>query len=352
MAPKKKQKSVAGILRNIYYNVSKEGGFSGIQALRRAVLKAGHKHISVADIRAWLETQDTYTLHKPPKRTFKHSRVVVGGMDQQWQADLVDIRRHAKDNQGVKFLLCVIDVFSKYAWVVPVKTTQGIEIAGAFDSILKKSNRKPSALQTDKGGEFMNHHFQTLLKKRKIHFFTSHNVETKASVVERFNKTQKTKLWKYMEYKNSDHFVHLLPKFVASYNNTYHRSIKMAPKQVNSKNQEKVWYHLYGKDQIEPTVKIKLKIGDIVRITIYHRNFRRGFHPKWTDEVFTICKVYKKLTPARYVIKDDEGEVVEGTFYAEELQKVIPEKKLWVIEKIIRRREKQVLVKWKGLPSS
>ncbi len=345
---------MAAILRNIYYNAA--GGFSGIQALKRAVSNAGHKNISVGEIREWLATQDTYTLHKPPKRTFKCSRVVVGGLDQQWQADLVDVRRHAKDNKGVKFLLCVIDILSKYAWVVPVKSTQGSAITQAFEHVLKTSRRKPLALQTDKGGEFLNQTFQTFLKRHNIHFFTSHNVETKASVVERFNRTLKTKLWRYMEYKNSDHFVHVLPTFVASYNSSYHRSIKMAPKQVNAKNMDKVWYHLYGKDQLTPHLKegkaSHFKLGDTVRITIYQRNFRRGFRPKWTDEVFTIAKIYKNASPQCYGVKDAQGDLLEGTFYAEELQKVTPEKQLWVIEKIVQRKGKHILVKWKGLPAS
>ncbi len=352
MAQKKKQVSVDTILKKLYYNASNQGSFSGVQALKKAVNEAGYKHISVAAIREWLQAQDTYTLHKPPVRTFKRSRVVVGGLDQQWQADLVDIRRHAKDNKGVKYLLCVIDVLSKYAWVVPVKSTQGSIITQAFEHILKTSKRKPGALQTDKGAEFLNKTFQAMLKRNKIHFFTSHNVETKASVVERFNKTLKTKVWRYMEYKNSDHFIHVLPQFVKSYNHSYHRSIKMAPYQVNRKNQEKVWYHLYGKDQLQSTEKIRFKVGDRVRITLYNRNFRRGFRPKWTDEVFVVCEVYKRGSPVRYRVKDEQGEILEGTFYEQELQKVVPEKQLWVIEKIVKKKGDKVLVKWKGLPAS
>ena len=128
----------------------------------------------------WLSEQDAYTLHKPVRRRFKRRRVVVGGQNQQWQADLVDVANLKKYNDGTKFLLTVIDVFSKRAWCVPLKNK-----VGATLERLLTENTTPTALQTDKGTEFLNRPFQKLVETHGIHHFVTHNEETKASIVER-----------------------------------------------------------------------------------------------------------------------------------------------------------------------
>ena len=136
------------------------------------------------DVERWLSEQDTYTLHKPVRRRFKRRCVVVGGPNQQWQADLVDMSRLKKVNDGTTFILTVIDVFSKLAWCVPLKNK-----SAAFTQLL--SNGAPNTLQTDKGTEFLNRSLQKLLKEHGVHHFATHNEETKASIVERFNRTLK-----------------------------------------------------------------------------------------------------------------------------------------------------------------
>ena len=116
---------------------------------------------------------------------------MVGGIDHQWQADLADLSRLKDNNQGYCFLLTIINVFSKYAWLVPLKQKTQQGMADAFASIFEKG-RKLLTLQTDQGEEFLNDAVQKLLRKEGIHFFTTYNVETKASVVECFNRTLKT----------------------------------------------------------------------------------------------------------------------------------------------------------------
>ena len=155
---------------------------------------------------------------------------------------LMSLGLHSQ-NHGIKYLLTCIDIFSKYAWVEPLTSKTGKSLVTAFTQIFK-STRKPLVLQTDQGKEFVNTTFQHFLKTQDIHYFTTYNEEIKASVVERFNRTFKSKMWKYFTKYNTNVFVDVLPELVWSYNHTYHRSIKMQPVEVHSQNQEEVWHNL------------------------------------------------------------------------------------------------------------
>ena len=170
----------------MYYDTNHSSGFGGVDAVYRAVQKEG-VDISRKQIVRWLRQQPPYTLHKPIRRRFKRNRVIVGGIDHQWQADLVDVSSLARYNWNIRFLLTCIDIFSKFSWVVPLKDKTGASLIKAFERILR-DGRKPRVLQTDKGSEFVNRKFQSFLSKHNIEFFTTQN-ETKASVIERYNRT-------------------------------------------------------------------------------------------------------------------------------------------------------------------
>ena len=222
-------------LKSIYLDPSQPASFGGLDAVYRAVKEGGNSKISRKQVQDWLSQQDVYTLHKPARRHYNRSRVIVSGVDAQYQADLVDVQSLSRYNKGFKYLLTCIDIFSKYAWVVPLKTKQGQELVKAFKSILS-SDRKPRKLQTDQGTEFLNRVFQKFLRDNDIDFFTT-NSGLKASVVERFNRTFKNKMYKYFTYKNTLSYIDVLPQLIKSYNNTYHRSIKMKPSQVTKANE-------------------------------------------------------------------------------------------------------------------
>ena len=179
-----------------YYTPKQPGSFGGVDALKRAT------KIKTSTLKDWLSYQDPYTLHKPVRRTFPRRRVVVSGIDSQFQADLIDVQRLKKDNDGFAYLLTVIDVVSKYAWTVPLKNKTGPKLIAAFEHIFAQG-RKPLKLQTDKGTEFLNKPFQKFLKEEGVEFFTTENEDIKASVVERFNRTIKEKLWRYFTKKKT-----------------------------------------------------------------------------------------------------------------------------------------------------
>ena len=304
-------------LASIYLDPGHAASFGGLDAVYRVVKEKGKNKISRTQVQDWLSQQDVYTLHKPARRHYKRSRVVVFGIDEQFQADLADVQTLSRYNKGYKYLLTCIDIFSKYAWVVSLKTKQGQELVKAFQTILA-SGRKPSKLQTDQGTEFLNCVFQKFLRENSIEFFTVKS-ELKATVVERFNRTFKNKMYKYFTAKNTLTYIDVLPQLVRSYNNTYHRSIKMKPSQVIKANEANVWNTLYGSD-VQKRVRFKFQVGDRVRISKVKRMFKKSYLPNYTEELFTIYKRFARQVPV-YKLKDDAGEILDGTFYEPEIQK-------------------------------
>lgn len=340
------------VLHPLYYDPKHPSGYGGIHALYRAA-KQRMKSITLKQVREWLKEQRTYTLHKPIRRKFVRRKTVVGGIDHQWQADLADMQSLMKYNSPYRYLLCVIDVFSKYAWVIPIKDKTGKTLVQSFSSILK--TRYPKALQTDKGSEFKNKEFQHFLKKQDIHFFTTENPETKASVVERFQRTLKSRMWKYFTHHQTRRFVDILPQLVNAYNHRHHRSIKMAPVDVNENNEAEVALHLYGQKRVPAPLNVML--GDLVRINKTKRTFDKGYLPNWTTELFKVVRIHR-TSPPTVKLTDLEDEPILGSFYVSEIQP-IKDDGIYDIDTVLARRtrvvdgkkRREVKVHWKGYPS-
>lgn len=325
------------VLQNIYY--TPETGYCGINELQR---KTG---LPRKDIEEFLHQQDEYTKHKPLIHRFKRRRVYVSHINDQFQADLIDMQEFKSFNNDTNYILSVIDIFSKYAWAIPIKRKTGEEVTRAFKKIFKE--RKPEKIQTDKGTEFINKQTQKLFKDNNIHWFTTENIEIKCSIIERFNRTLKTKMWKYFTAKNTRKWIDVLDKLIKNYNNSYHRSIKMTPLEASKEENENLVYNnLYTeKNKNKP----KYEIGDRVRISKYKKEFKKGYLPTFTEEIFIISDVLK-TDPITYRIKDLNNEDVKGTFYEKELVKYDKKDEIYKIEKIIRKKGNKYLVKWLGYP--
>ena len=279
-------------------------------------------------------------LHKPVTRKFKKRKVYVGGVDRIWAADLVDMKSFAKFNKGVKYLLTVIDVFSKYGWIEPLKNKTGIEVASALKRIFKE--RKPEKLWVDKGKEFYNRDVQSL-----IPLYSTEN-EEKSSIVERWNRTMKEKMFKYFSANSTRKYIDVLQEMVRNYNETVHSSTKMTPMEASKKeNEDRVWINLYSFPK--PSHEPAFSVGDKVRITKKKKTFEKGYTPRWTEEIFEIVEV-QYTDPPTYKLKDWNGEKIMGSFYEPELQKTSQD--TFRIEKILRKRGNKVLVKWLGYPDS
>jgi hypothetical protein len=285
-------------------------------------------------------------LHKPKRRHFPTRSVVLRGIDETWQADLVDMQ-HVK-HRGYSYLLTVIDVFSKFAFARPLKSKRGEEVTLAFDDILRSSGRKPSKLHTDQGTEFFNRTFKKLMDQYGIHHYHTFS-DKKASIVERWNRTLKEKMYRTFTERNSLKWTDFLQELVVKYNNTRHRSIGMKPADVSLKNEDQVWTNLRKKNPkpVFTTNAGKFGVGDVVRVSRVKQTFAKGYTPNWTEELFRIIKVMK-TRPRAYKLEDLLGAPIKGSFYAQELQKTeIP--KYARIEKIIARKKGGMIrVKWKG----
>ena len=186
-------------------------------------------------------------------------------------------------NKGIRFLLCVIDIFSKYAWVVPLKDKKNVSIVTAFQSILKQSNIKPNKIWVDKGSEFYNASFKKWLQDNDIVMDSTIN-EGKSVVSERFIRRLNGKIYKHMTSISKNVYIDKLNDIVDEYNNTYHTTIKMKPIDVKDNTYINTDKEINNKNA-------KFKVGDRVRISKYKNIFAKGYTPNWSEEVFVIKKV-------------------------------------------------------------
>ena len=335
---------------NQYYNPHAAGSFSGADVVFREMgdgTKAGRK-----EVKEWLRDQDTYTKHFPIRRKFRTNKYKVYTINEQFQADLADVNALEKDNDGFKYILTCIDIFSKYAWAIPLKDKTGSSVKTALEKIFEE--RTPEKIQTDQGKEFENTQCKMLFNKLGIKHFNALSSDTKCAVVERFNRTLKNKMWRYFTHKNTRRYVDVLDDLIHSYNNTWHSVIRMKPALVTEKNVKEVWHTLNSPEKKRKEIrKYKFSIGDHVRISKARRVFKRGYKQGWSEEIF---KVYKQLPrqPPVYEIQDLNGETIKGVFYEPELQKVT-EPKVFIIETVIRSvgkgTKRKHYVKWKGYPT-
>ena len=271
----------------------------------------------------------------------KKKKVHTAFKDNIWGADLADMQLLSRYNTGIRFLLCLIDIFSKYAWVVPLKDKKGVSIVTAFQGILKESNRKPNKIWVDKVSEFYNASFKKWLQDNDIVMYLTNN-EGKTVVAERFIRTLKSKIYKHMTSISKNVYIDKLDDIVDEYNNTYHTTIKMKPIDVKDNTYINIDKEINNKDP-------KFKVGDRVRISKYKNIFAKGYTPNWSEDVFVIKNV-KNTVPWAYDINDLNSEEITGTFYDKELQKANQEE--FRIEKVIKRKGDKIYVKSKGYDNS
>ena len=285
----------------------------------------------------------TEELHKPVKRKFRKRRVLVSGNNKIWAADLADMTAFKDYNDGYTFLLLVIDTFSKYGWIIPLKNKKGKTVAEALKIIFEK--RKPEKLWTDNGKEFYNKNMDDLRKLYDIELYSTEN-EEKSSIVERWIRTMKEKMWKYFTDNNTYKYIDALPELVEDYNNTVHSSTKLTPIEASKKKNElTVWRNLYPDRYKTSRLNPKFSVGDEVRITKKKKVFEKGYTTRWTEEIFTIKEI-RETNPITYKLEDLQGEEIKGTFYEPELQKT--EQQIYRIEKVIEKEKGRSFVKWKG----
>ena len=318
--------------------------------IMKRIIGTKRKHVGMGVMSEELADE----LHKPVRKHFKKRRVISKHVDDIWAADLVDMQYYSRANKGYKHILMIIDVFSKYGWAVPLKNKTGVEIVRAFTEIWNSGQKPPKYLWTDKGKEFDNKLFRNLLEEKNVHMYWTEN-EEKSCIVERWNRTIKSKMWKYFTKNRTGVYIDILPEIITKYNNTYHRSIKCTPSDARKpSNYQHVFNALYNDHEGLYTNSFrpspKFKIDDQVRISKLKKKFEKGYTANWTEEVFIIQTVQPTI-PYTYKLKDTKNEIVKGTFYEPELQ--LAKQTTFRIEKVLRRRttkdgKREIFVKWVG----
>ena len=326
-------------MESVYYEASKPGSYGGVRPLVR------YGGMPARRTKTWLETPDTYTLHKPLTRKFPRRKTFAKGIDDLFQADLADMRNLASFNGGFSYILTCIDVFSRFAFAEAVRDKRGPTVANAFEKIF--AIRVPNMLQTDRGLEFLNVTVQSVFRKHGVHHYFSLNDDIKAALIERFNRTLKSRLYRIMTHRSTNRWIDVLSDVVDSYNLSRHRSIGMAPIDVVPDNEDEVAKRLYPS---KPPLNYTYDVGDRVRIAKYKHVFQKGYLPNWTQEIFEIVEKYPTY-PVTYGLSDLTGESIKGKFYEQELQKVT---KTDEVERVLKTRKRsgkiEYFVQWKGYP--
>jgi hypothetical protein len=260
-------------------------------------------------------------LHKPIRHKHPRRKVIVDSLDSIWGADLCEM----KPEKGFKYILTIIDIWSKYAWGVPLKFKDGKTVRDAFEDVFNKSDRCPKHIWTDKGKEFYNTHVNSLFQNKQIKLYSTES-ELKSIVVERLNRTLKERMEKQFTINyilgRKSNWLEILPIIVESYNNTVHSKIKCTPvNAIKSEWQTHVAKHMRDNDDpVYNKTKTKFQVGDKVRIYKWKSTFEKGYTTRFTSELFVITEVHN-TTPITYNLKDLNGEDIQGRFYNEELLK-------------------------------
>jgi hypothetical protein len=297
-------------------------------------------------------------VHKGFKKKYPRKRVTAQYLDEIWSMDLVDMSEWSSMNDGNKFMLNIVDVFSRKAFARPMKNKTAKSTFDAFTDIINTSGRSPQALWVDEGKEFYNSLFEKWVKTNDRRMYSTQG-EHKSNIVERFNKTLKTAMWKRFTALNTRRWVDMLPDLIEKYNKRKHSTLKMSPDEASLEKNKKAVELKVSDLSVPPYVdkrKAKFAIGDTVRIARTKGIFEKGYLPNWSIETFTIASIirsYDITQPIMYTLQDWDKKNVEGSFYEQELQKVSNKlKDVYMVEKVLKKRTrkgvKEIFVKWLG----
>jgi hypothetical protein len=267
-------------------------------------------------IRNTLRVLNSTTLHKPKRLNFKRQQVEVGGINSQWQIDLIEIQTISGSNFGNRYIFVCIDVFSKKAYALAIKNKEAKTCLEAFKKILKDSRCKPKCIYLDNGREFLGE-FKRFCEEKRILILPTKS-KLKACIAERFIRTLKSKMWRLFTFHSEEkrkfpkNITKYLKALLDSYNNSYHRTIKTTPNSVNRRNEQKIRKLMYDKKDI--LIKFKFKVGDYVRRAIEKELFTKGYIPGWEKTVYIIAHLYPTIPPT-FTIKDLENSEYSHKFF-------------------------------------
>lgn len=264
-------------------------------------------------VEIYLSKTGAHTKYKTPRKRFSRLKVQAFDINEIWSIDVAYMDKLAKYNYGVKYLLVAVDVLSRYLRVEPMKTKSASDTKRAFQHMIHKVS--PRKVWSDKGTEFKGE-FKRFCESKGIETYSTHS-ETKSAFAERYIRTLKNIIYKYLEKKWSYHYIKNLREFVDTINSRVNRAIGLAPKKVTQKHVPELISKVA--DQSFKLSKIpKFKIGDSVRIAKENLPFKKGYKQNYTDEIFQIGKIATR-NPPTYNLCDSNQEKLLGKFYQQEL---------------------------------
>ena len=297
-------------LKKFYLDPKFPGSYSGAYKFYQEV-KNIHPKVTLKKVNEFLKSQDAYTLHKRTRKP-KFRRTLVFKPRDLWQIDLLDMQKYSKENDGYRYICVIIDCFSRYVWVKPLKNKTGKATVKALALLLM--NERPKLIQADQGTEFFNRDVKRMLEAfgpKLYHTYT----DKKAAIVERVQRTLRGRLGRLFTKRGNFKWIDKIDDIVTAYNNTHHSSIKMKPADVDEEHIANIFFNSL------PNLKktIKFSNGDRVRILIKKNRFAKEFEKSWSEEIFKIKRI-QNTNPITYLIEDLDGEDIIGGFYTEELQ--------------------------------
>lgn len=307
------------IISETYYSPNSSVCFSSIPKVHNELKSQG---ISKKSVENFLLKQDVFTTHRSAKHKFKRRQVMTPGINYLWQGDLIVLDKIQHQNSGFRYILTLIDTFTRKARAIPLKKKDGHSVATVLDQVFQIEH--PFHFEVDNGREFYCAPVKKVCEKYNVKMYSNYS-EIGAAFVERFNRTLMSRLQKYMDYKKSKRYIDVLSEIVDSYNNSKNRITTFTPNSINKFNEMDVWLNAYKKLYSSRKSIKQMNVGDTVRVKIAKGTFSKGYTRKYSDSLFTISKVLPTYPPT-YKLVDSDMDALNGSFYAQELSLVYKEK--------------------------
>ena len=287
-------------------------------------------------------------LNKPVINKFERKKVIVNHIDEIHSCDLVDMQKCSRVNKGYKYIFTNIDIFSKYAYAFPLKSKAVKELKSCFQKIFNE--RKPKYIWSDQESAFFSKEMLQFFKDNDVKIYYTHS-HLKAVIIERFNKSLRELMMKSFVKNNNTVWYNILQELIKTYNNRYHSTIKMKPKNVNKLNEKNIKNIAYNYDITNK--KPKFKVDDLVRISLKRRTLsdKPTGNIKWSEQLYKIYKIDKSNVITNQ-LKDMNNEIIKGKFYEKEIQLTKNTMREYIIEKILKTNRNKIYVKWRGYDNS
>lgn len=314
------------LLQHLYTDIGKPYALSSPRKLYEAAKAHG---ISLSDCIEFLNSKDDYSLHRATRLNFPRNHIIISGPRKTLVSDLADLSKLSRYNNQIKYLLIVMDAFSRLLKVYPMRNKTGKLTADN----LKEAMESPdfvgvSRLFVDKGSEYDNTHTKTLYRDKKVKHYSTYNSRFKTSLAERVIRTIKAKIFRFLTYNNTKRYIDVLPHIVNSYNDSIHRTLKATPRDVHmnysAQDIERLFHQMYGTHKRgNLRTRCVIDVGSVVRIATDRREFvfRKGYEIQNTFEKFVVARIDTSQREPIFFLKDFQGEEIKGAFYRYELVK-------------------------------